>query len=159
LSIGDAVKALMAYATRVKKPVVLEDLDFKKKKRALRESDNPAYKRMLSAFAYQQIRSLIDACCRDAGIETRLINPAYTSVQGRVRYARPRALLGIRRRAQLRLPRAGQPYVLPVKGSVTTWTSPDWMKKRLWLSANPWREVVAALSGPRERAAVRTAPG
>jgi hypothetical protein len=33
-AIGDAVKALMAYATRVKKPVVLEALDFKKKKRA-----------------------------------------------------------------------------------------------------------------------------
>jgi IS605 OrfB family transposase len=165
-AIGDAVKALMAYATRVKKPVVLEDLDFKKKKRALMESDNTAYKRMLSAFAYQRIRSLIDARCRDAGIETRLINPAYTSVQGRVHYARPlgitvhqAAAIVIARRArgaQLRLPRAGRTYVLPVKGSVTTWTSPDWMKKRLRLSANPWREVVAALSGPRERAAVRT---
>jgi IS605 OrfB family transposase len=85
--IGDAVKELMAFSTSKGKPIVVEDLDFKKKKSALEQSDKKMA-RMLSSFSYEKILSCIKARSEDAGIECIEINPAFTSVIGRFKFAK-----------------------------------------------------------------------
>ena len=83
--IGDAVKALMAFAEDKGKPVVVEQLDFRKKKSSL-ENENAKRARQLSSFAYNQILSVIKARCVDNGIEYIEVNPAYTSVIGKCKF-------------------------------------------------------------------------
>jgi IS605 OrfB family transposase len=85
--IGDAVKQVVAMAVAAGKPLVVEELDFQKKKRALREG-SPAHARMLSSFAYSRTLDLLHARAADAGIEVIEVNPAYTSVIGRNKFAR-----------------------------------------------------------------------
>jgi|TARA_B110000211_G_scaffold207660_1_gene243628 IS605 OrfB family transposase len=83
--IGDAVKALMAFAEDKGKPVVVEQLDFRKKKSSL-ENENAKRARQLSSFAYNQVLSVIKARCVDYGIECLEVNPAYTSVIGKCKF-------------------------------------------------------------------------
>jgi IS605 OrfB family transposase len=85
--IGDAVKTLMAFAHNKKKPVVLEQLDFKNKKADLK-SQSAKRARQLSSFAYNQILSTIKSRCVDTGIECFEVNPAYTSVIGKYKFMR-----------------------------------------------------------------------
>jgi IS605 OrfB family transposase len=83
--IGDAVKLAIAFAMSQCKPIVVEKLDFQKKKTVL-EKQSPGYARMLSAFAYTQIQTVIRARAFDAGIEVFEVNPAYTSVIGKYKF-------------------------------------------------------------------------
>ena len=85
--IGDAVKDLMGFSQDKGKPVVVEDLDFKKKKSELERSDKKMA-RMLSSFSYEKILSCIKARSEDSGIECIEINPAFTSVIGKFKFAR-----------------------------------------------------------------------
>jgi IS605 OrfB family transposase len=84
--IGDAVKQVITFAVSRRKPLVIEKLDFQKKKAAL-EKQNPKYARMLSSFAYKQIQTIIRARSFDAGIEVSEVNPTYTSVIGQYKFA------------------------------------------------------------------------
>jgi IS605 OrfB family transposase len=59
--------------------VVIEELDFSKKKQKLPGTD-PRYARMLSSFNCHKIASGIDGACFRAGVGVVKINPAYTSV-------------------------------------------------------------------------------
>ena len=83
--VGDTIKQVMALAKQCKKPVVVEKLDFQKKKAAL-EKQSPKHARMLSSLAYTQIQALIRARAFDAGIEVFEVNPAYTSVIGEYKF-------------------------------------------------------------------------
>lgn len=83
--IGDAIKSLMAFVQGKGKPVVVEQLDFKKKKANL-EGESAKRARQLSSFAYHQILSVIKARCFDTGVECIERNPAYTSVIGRCKF-------------------------------------------------------------------------
>lgn len=83
--IGDAVKKVMSFVDAKEKPLVVEKLDFAKKKAAL-ENESPKYARMLSSFAYTGVHVLLRARAYDAGIEVREVNPAYTSVIGRYKF-------------------------------------------------------------------------
>ena len=83
--IGDAVKQAMAFAVDRGKPVVIEKLDFQKKKSAL-ESQAAQYARILSSLAYTQIQTTIRARAFDAGVEVHEVNPAYTSVIGQYKF-------------------------------------------------------------------------
>jgi IS605 OrfB family transposase len=69
------------------KPIVLENLDFAKKKRALEEDGGKRYARMLSSLSYQKIQQAILARAAKEGVEVREVNPAFTSVIGRINYA------------------------------------------------------------------------
>jgi len=62
------VKALLTIASDRKKPMVIEELDFRKKKAAL-DKENKRYARMLSSFAFRLILTVIAARAFDAGIE------------------------------------------------------------------------------------------
>lgn len=85
--IGDAVKSLLEKIKDNKKPIILEDLDFSKKKAQL-EGTSKKYKRMLSSFSYNLILQTIKARAQDLGIEVRLINPAYTSIIGKNKFSK-----------------------------------------------------------------------
>lgn len=85
-AIGEAIKAVMAFADAKDKPLAIEQLDFAKKKAAL-EEESPRYARMLSALAYTQIIATLKARAHDAGLEVIIRNPAYTSVIGRAKFA------------------------------------------------------------------------
>jgi IS605 OrfB family transposase len=84
--IGDAVKSVVAFAQEKRKPLVLEKLDFRKKK-AMLEDESPKYARMLSSFAYTMIQTIIRARAFDAGIEIYEVNPACTSVIGQHKFS------------------------------------------------------------------------
>ena len=83
---GDVVKAVMARCLATSKPLVLESLDFTRKKRDLRQRA-PESRRKLSSLAYSSIFQLFVARSRDSGVEVVTIDPAYTSTQGWLRYA------------------------------------------------------------------------
>lgn len=89
--IGDVAVALAALARGCGKPVVIEKLDFAKKKAELEEAD-PARARQLSSFACNKTLSSIKAACFRDGVEVIEINPAYTSVIGAVNHAQRRGI-------------------------------------------------------------------
>jgi len=84
--IGDAVKQVMAVAVGARKPVVIERLEFAKKKAAL-ENAGSGRARMLSSFAYRQAIQSLRAAAFRAGVEVLEVNPAYTSTIGAVNHA------------------------------------------------------------------------
>lgn len=84
--IGDVSKQIIDLCEQTQKPLVLEDLDFQKKKGQLRQT-HKTYARMLSAFAYQNILTHLKSRGRTKGIQVHSVNPAYTSLIGRVNYA------------------------------------------------------------------------
>ena len=81
--IGDAVAQVVARALQAGKPLVIEDLDFSAKRDAL-EGESPGRSRMLSSFAYGRIKTYFLSRGYREGVEVREVNPAYSSVIGRV---------------------------------------------------------------------------
>ncbi|MFY0665537.1 MAG: IS200/IS605 family accessory protein TnpB-related protein [Natronospirillum sp.] len=105
--IGDAVKQVLAFAADKHKPLVVERLDLQRKKTELETELNKRYARMLSALAYNQILQTLRARGVDTGIEVMEVNPAYSSVIGKHKFAQRYGLsthhgaaLAIARRAQ-----------------------------------------------------------
>lgn len=84
--VSEAVKSLVAIASDRRKPIVIEELDFRKKKAAFEKEDR-GYSRMLSSFAYRLIHTVIAARAFDAGIELLKESAAYTSVIGQEKFA------------------------------------------------------------------------
>ena len=85
--IQEVAKEIVSLAKERKKPIVLEELDFQKKKQALR-NDSPKRARMLSSFAYRKILEAIKARAYKEGIEVLQVSPAYTSMIGHIKYAK-----------------------------------------------------------------------
>jgi IS605 OrfB family transposase len=83
--IGDAVKSIVNYATIKNKPIVIENLDFKQKKREL--GNNVKKNRKLSSLAYSMIIEMLKSKAFRCGVEVHQVNPAYSSVIGRVKFA------------------------------------------------------------------------
>ena len=83
--IGDAVATVLAYAREVGKPIVIEKLDFRQKKAAL-EGESRKYSRMLSSFSYGKIKACFVSRGYRQGVEVHQVNPAFSSVIGRVKF-------------------------------------------------------------------------
>ena len=83
--IGDAVASVVAYAREAGKPVVIEKLDFRQKKAVL-EGQSRRYSRMLSSFSYGKIKAYFLSRGYREGVEVHQVNPAYSSVIGRVKF-------------------------------------------------------------------------
>jgi IS605 OrfB family transposase len=98
--IGDAAAQVIQWGLTAKKPVVLEKLSFQKKKSELRENSHSKMARTLSSFAYSAIINIIKARAYRSGVNIKEINPAYTSIIGRVKFAK-RYGLSIHRSAAL----------------------------------------------------------
>ena len=83
--IGDAVARVVEYARRVGKPIVLERLDFRRKKAAL-EGESRKYARMLSSLSYAKTLACFLSRGHRQGVEIHQVNPAFSSVIGRVKF-------------------------------------------------------------------------
>ena len=83
--IGDAVASVVQYARDAGKPIVLEKLDFRQK-RAILEGESRRYSRMLSSFSYGKIKSCFLSRGIRQGVEVHQVNPAFSSVIGRVKF-------------------------------------------------------------------------
>ena len=83
--IGDAVARVVEYARRVGKPVVIERLDFRKKKAVL-EGESRRYSRMLSSFSYAKTQACFLSRGHREGVGIHQVNPAFSSVVGRVKF-------------------------------------------------------------------------
>ena len=83
--IGDAVASVVQYAKKVGKPIVIERLDFRQKKAVL-EGQSRKYSRMLSSFSYGKIKAYFISRGYRQGVEVHQVNPAYSSVIGRVKF-------------------------------------------------------------------------
>ena len=83
--IGDAVASVVEYAREVGKPIVIERLDFRQKKAVL-EGESRRYSRMLSGFSYGKIKAYFISRGYREGVEIIEVNPAYSSVVGRVKF-------------------------------------------------------------------------
>ena len=89
--IGDLAKAVAARCAAAGKPLVLEQLDFRQRKKALGEL-NPRAARLLSSFYYGKMGSALRTACFRAGVEVIDVNPAYTSTIGAINHAQPRGI-------------------------------------------------------------------
>jgi len=86
--IGDVCASVVALAKKAGKTLVIENLDFAKKKAALKEKSGPKQSRMLSSLAYNSIKTHLKAKGYREGVEVKEVNPAFTSLIGRVKFAR-----------------------------------------------------------------------
>ena len=73
------------------KPIVVEKLEFSKKKAELEATHKPLA-RMLSSFACNKVISSIKAAAFRRGVEVIEVNPAYTSVIGAVNHAQVKGI-------------------------------------------------------------------
>ena len=89
--IGDAAVLIAKMAKDAGKPVIIEQLNFQKKKAEL-EAVDPRQAKMISSFACNKVASSIKAACFRAGVEVIEVNPAYTSVIGAVEHAQKRGI-------------------------------------------------------------------
>lgn len=85
-TISDTCKKIIRLAVKTKKPIVLENLDFSKKKSSLKEQSKK-FSRMLSSFSYNKIIENIERKSFKEGIKIYKINPAYTSLIGKVKFS------------------------------------------------------------------------
>ena len=83
--IGDAVASVVQYAREVGKPIVIEKLDFRQKKAVL-EGESRRYSRMLSSFSYGKIKAYFLSRGYRQGVEVKQVNPAFSSIVGRVKF-------------------------------------------------------------------------
>lgn len=139
--IGDAAVAIVTQTKTTGKPIVVEALNFSKKKAKL-EATDARYARMLSSFACNKVISSIKAAAFRAGVEVIEVNPAYTSVIGAVNFAQRKgisvhmgAALAIARRGlglSERCP-AGKATVPTRNGGHVTFCAPARMRqKHVW---------------------------
>ena len=101
--IGDAVARVVDYARRVGKPIVTERLDFRQKKAVL-EGEPRRYSRMLSSLSYARTLACFLSRGHRQGVEIHQVNPAFSSVIGRVKFME-RYGLGVHQAAALVLAR------------------------------------------------------
>ena len=83
--LGDVVRDLVKIADHYGVPIVIENLDFSRKKSGMKEQ-GVRYSRMLSNFAYSKFYSLLEGRSSRYGIELMIRNPAYSSLIGLTKY-------------------------------------------------------------------------
>jgi IS605 OrfB family transposase len=85
---GDLCKTIINKAKETKKPLVIEKLDFQKKKLSLKEKGCSKVSRLLSGFAYGLFFVFLMARAYKHGVIVHQVNPAFTSIMGRINYAK-----------------------------------------------------------------------
>ncbi|RTM14599.1 MAG: hypothetical protein EKK33_05460 [Bradyrhizobiaceae bacterium] len=153
--IRKAAAEIAALAMQLGVPVAAERLDFKRKRAELETAVGRKRARMLSSFAYSSFVEALSRVCIRKSVRLVLVNPAYTSLIGRVKFA-PRygssvhaaAALAIARRAMAlseRLPASGEGIpVLLASGDRVTLPRPARIAGRhVWSS---WSQLSRGLS-------------
>jgi IS605 OrfB family transposase len=89
--IGEAVAMLCAWAKALGFGIACEQLDFGRKKSALKVYGK-RHARRLSGFAYARFFEFLEARCKREGVDLAPVSPAFTSIIGVTKYARWRGL-------------------------------------------------------------------
>lgn len=83
--IGKACAYVVRIASNYKVPIVIEDLDFPKKKASMKERGSK-YARMLSNMCYAQFNEILTSRCNRFSVSLIKVSAAYTSVIGITKY-------------------------------------------------------------------------
>ncbi|MDJ0713142.1 MAG: IS200/IS605 family accessory protein TnpB-related protein [Prochloraceae cyanobacterium] len=134
----DATKKIVDLAQKYKCPIVIEKLDFSTKKAQMKEGGRK-YSRMLSNFTYGKLIDFLTQKSEDTGIELILVNPAYSSLMGLVKYMRryglsdhTAAALVLARRAMSNSERVPLHNAYPLlTGGKHVWTAWSALNKKL----------------------------
>ena len=78
-------QALLPMPAMPANPLSLRELDFRQKKAVL-EGESRRYSRMLSSFSYGKVRACFLSRGIRQGVEVYQVNPAFSSVIGRVKF-------------------------------------------------------------------------
>jgi IS605 OrfB family transposase len=151
--IGDAAVRIAELAKASGKPIVVERLDFSKKKAELEATHKPLA-RMLSSFACNKVISSIKAAAFRRGVEVIEVNPAYTSVIGAVNHAQVKGI-SVHMGAALAIARRGlglsekppkREAIVPARnGGHVTFCAPARMRtKHVWSHWGKIRTVLKA---------------
>jgi len=126
---------LSALAIKFQCPVVSEELDFTTKKEQLRERGKK-YARMLSGWAYSEFFKLLNYILSNRGIELLMVNPAYSSIIGLVKYLRMYGLASDES-AALVIGRRGMGLSEKIPGSLTAFVEVN-STKHVW---SLWHQI------------------
>ena len=85
-ALRDIAAQMVQIAESLNCSIALENLDFTKKKNALRNSGSKKYNKMLSGLVYDGLRCAIVSRAEKRGVQIIFINPALTSVIGCLKY-------------------------------------------------------------------------
>ena len=108
--IEDIAKQVLDYCVKVNKPLIMEQLDFEKKKREFRlYNKDRRYHQMLSEFSYRKITEKLYSRAYKMKIGINEVNPAYTSVIGRLKYANRKGI-SVHKAASYVIARRGMGY-------------------------------------------------
>ena len=108
--IENTVKQVIGYCREVGKPLIIEELNFEKKKKDFElYNQNKQYQRMLSEFSYRKIIEKLYSRSYRERIGINEVNPAYTSVIGKLKYARQKGI-SIHKAASYVIARRGMGY-------------------------------------------------
>ncbi len=89
--------------------VVAERLDFSRRKAELCSIDGPVRARALHALAYATFAAALDSASARLGVRLQRVNPAYTSIIGFAKFAKPNGV-GIHHAAACAIARRGQDF-------------------------------------------------
>jgi IS605 OrfB family transposase len=137
-SLSCALKVVVEYALEKQKPIVYENLDFKKKKQQIKQMSKKQAN-LLSGFAYSSYKKMLVSKCEKSGVKTIMINPAYTSQIGHHKFMKKYGLSSHESAAMIiarkamnfkRIEKVPVKNILQEKKSIL-------QKKRL----NQWKEV------------------
>ena len=140
LAIGEIIEVALKYES----PIVIEKLDFSRKKASLREHSKH-YALMLSQFAYSKFQDLVKSKARLKAIEVVEVNPAYSSLIGMTKYM---SLYGLNSgtAAALVLARRGLRFSERLSRRLYAFVSPVDETKHVW---SYWARISRLLKGCR----------
>ncbi|MBN2479566.1 MAG: IS200/IS605 family accessory protein TnpB-related protein, partial [Parachlamydiales bacterium] len=158
--IADASVKIITQAIETKKPIVIEELDFQKKKTTLKETSKK-YARLLSSFSYKTIINILKSKAFKSKVEIFEVNPAFTSVIGKIKFqkrygltAHQAAALTIARRyMNFSEKPPAKSIILNAKGSMRAFFLPVRnRKKHLWTFWGKVFGILKAVDAPHYRA-------
>ena len=108
----EKVSKLVRLALKHQKDIIIEDLNFTKKRSKTlpgRRQKGKQYNKMIHAFDYSRYTFWMENLCDKYGVVLKKVNPAYTSKIGDRKYAKPRKMT-VHRAAALVIARRGQGF-------------------------------------------------
>jgi IS605 OrfB family transposase len=141
--VEEAAVRLCREAVKSGVPIVIEDLDFRRKKASLKAL-GASMAQMLSGLAYRLFETALAARAAKDGVELIRVNPAFTSVIGRLKFQRHYQKLSIHQAAAGVIARRGLNFTERVaRPLILVHPVRNWPRSQL----SRWRHVTVCDSG------------
>ena len=144
-TLSEAIKQVVQHAKDRQKPIVIEKLNFSKKKTAF-EGMSKAYRRMLSYFAYSLFYMLMLSRAWRQGVQVILVAPNYSSIIGKYKFSQMYGI-SIHIAASLVLARRGLRFSERLPANYARCLAVH-KHRHVW---NSWRTLVRAVSNRDQR--------